>query len=164
MFKTELYDDIDNLPDAVKDSIIQRFGCRIINGGPCLGTTAEDVRQGIEDGIYTAFVFVKNKTKDDEASAALQYVDLCGDGRERLWVHDLCRVTREAVKPVESPVGTLINMCCAFAKQIGLEHFHILVNRNLTRLQALYAAYGFLPDDTFTIEAYTVLQKPVSCD
>jgi len=163
MFTTELFTDIALLSAAVKERIIQRLGTRTINNKPCLGTTVEDVRRGIEDGIYTAFIFIRNQEVDDEASAALQYADLCDDGVNRLWMHDLCRITRAQPKPKMSPVRPLIQACCRYAESIGLKHLHILVDKHSGCLQTLYTAYGFVTDETCCIDDYIVMHYNASC-
>jgi len=165
-FVYEVYFNPSEQLAPTQQHVIDRFGSRIVKGQICLGTTKAVVKKGLEDNIYTALAFIRNKNKGDTASASLQFYDWCQSGKPQLWLGDLCRVTSETLKPHVSPVEALIELFGQIAKKHRIRKLHLMVEnacQNYIILPKIYNKYGFKEIQTCqALPDYKVMMKDLT--
>jgi hypothetical protein len=162
-FVYEVYFNPSDQPAHIQRYLIDRFGSRIVKGKPCLETTKEVVRKGLEDQIYTALALIKNKNKSDAASASLQFYDWCQTEKPQLWLGDLCRISSETIKPQISPVEGLIEVLGQISKKHRIRKLYLMiknVDQNYIILPKIYNNYGFKEIQTCQgLADYKVMMK-----
>jgi hypothetical protein len=148
-FKYEIYllPIIGDDQEKVEKELIKRMGNRMQKGKHCLDIDEEIVERNIENEDYSAIVFVENKNHDDVASGTLQYYDWCEQGKNQLWINDLCRLTTS--KQSVSPIKALLKVFEIVAKKYTkrLSYIHLMVDNEDEEgskvLIEIYKKYGF---------------------
>jgi len=133
--------------EKVERDLIKRLGNRMQKGKHCLDIDESTVEQNIENEEYSAIVFVENKNHDDIASGTLQYYDWCEEGKNQLWINDLCRLTtsKQSVSPIKALLKVFENLAKKYAKR--LNYVHLMVDNEDEEgskvLIEIYKKYGF---------------------
>jgi len=178
IIKQNILDDIDKGKEGTEKikEILKIFGNRtqtvkrMINGvltekvEQCLGITEDVVLTNIMKHNYESLIYIKNDDFDDSATGAMQYYNWCAknnDDSKQLWIHDICRVNNSKTK-LKSPVSVLFDAIEQFSLNYNILSNYVIVEGEqpgTDTLISIYNNYGFIIDDSCTIETYKHTQN-----
>jgi hypothetical protein len=138
--------EIDKIKEKEQE-LVTRIGNRKQNGKICLDIDETLVRENILYNDYSAFVFVKNKNYDDNASGTMQLYDWCNSGNNQIWINDLCRISTEKrnFSPIKALLQVFEMITIKYTKNI--KFIHVMVDKEKPDeaeiLKNIYSKYGF---------------------
>jgi len=125
----------------------------------CLGITAGNVKDILDESIVSLYLFVneKGKATSDQASGTLQVVNNSSiDTTEpsQAWICDLCRHAPDKTKKsAKSPVAPIMHLFEQIAYYVFKKsEIYLMVEKEETFLVGFYRNnYGFAVDDSFRV-------------
>ena len=147
----------------------------------CLGITAGNVANILNESIVSLYLFVNEKGKSsfDQASGTLQVVNNSSDATEpsQVWICDLCRHAPDKTKKsAKSPVAPIMHLFEQIAYYVFKKsEIYLMVDKIPKSTEEPFLVgfyrdnYGFALDDAFTVmndihKSHIVMKKTIAPD
>ena len=163
------------------DYVVKNISKRIRNGKPCLGLDEKTISSYLDRKITSAYGFVRETGKDDEASGAIQIYNWCSEepstmSTSQVWIGDLCRYSPSKYKSSVSPTKILIFLFEQLtADNTPINKINLMVDKKeRDPLERIYKSYGFkimkkyirqpLDEDTTNNVTLLMMEKQIVID
>ena len=147
----------------------------------CLGITAGNVKDILDESIVSLYLFVneKGKSTSDQASGTLQVVNNSTDvtAPSQVWICDLCRhAPIKTKKSAKSPVAPIMHLFEQIAYYVFKKsEIHLMVDKIPKSAEEPFLVgfyrdnYGFVVDDAFRVmndndKSHIVMKKTIAPD